>query len=244
MMPTAVAITSATWPKDRRGYALGILAGGSSFFAALGPVVGGVLTAVSWRLVFLINVPLALAAIVLTSAGTPALQADPDQSPASRLGGDRRVRGGDRRLDLRPVPRATRRLAQSHHGRAIGDLRRRVRGLLVGGAAGRRSADRVPAVSPAELPRVRAQSGDRRRNRARARLPVAVLSAAGRRGRPGDRRDRVDSRNDPDHPGGADGGPHVRSSRRAPAAGRRVSRARVIRRRAWASPPRATVRSG
>ena len=78
MMPTAVAITSAVWPRERRGYALGILAGGSSFFAALGPVVGGVLTAVSWRLVFLINVPLALAAIALTLAGTPALPPDPD----------------------------------------------------------------------------------------------------------------------------------------------------------------------
>jgi EmrB/QacA subfamily drug resistance transporter len=77
MMPTAVAITSATWPKNRRGYALGILAGGSSFFAALGPVLGGVLTSVSWRLVFLINVPLALAAIALTLAGTPPLPPDP-----------------------------------------------------------------------------------------------------------------------------------------------------------------------
>jgi EmrB/QacA subfamily drug resistance transporter len=76
MMPTAVAITSAVWPKERRGYALGVLAGGSAFFAALGPVLGGVLTAISWRLVFLINVPLALAAIGLTLTGTPALPAD------------------------------------------------------------------------------------------------------------------------------------------------------------------------
>ena len=78
MMPTAVAITSAVWPRERRGYALGILAGGSSFFAALGPVLGGVLTSVSWRLVFLINVPLALTAVALTLAGTPELPADPE----------------------------------------------------------------------------------------------------------------------------------------------------------------------
>jgi EmrB/QacA subfamily drug resistance transporter len=77
MMPTAVAITSATWPKERRGYALGILAGGSAFFAALGPVLGGILTSVSWRLVFLINVPLALIAIGLTLAGTPSLPPEP-----------------------------------------------------------------------------------------------------------------------------------------------------------------------
>ncbi len=44
MMPTALAIMSAVYPQERRGQALGILAGGSAFFAALGPVLGGLLT--------------------------------------------------------------------------------------------------------------------------------------------------------------------------------------------------------
>ena len=74
MMPTAVAITSAVYPRARRGTALGILAGGSAFFAALGPVLGGLLTSIDWRLVFLINVPLALATIVLTLSATPPLR--------------------------------------------------------------------------------------------------------------------------------------------------------------------------
>ena len=65
MMPTSMAIVSATFPQSRRGFALGILAGGSAFFAALGPVLGGVLTSIDWRLVFLVNVPLAIAAAVL-----------------------------------------------------------------------------------------------------------------------------------------------------------------------------------
>jgi EmrB/QacA subfamily drug resistance transporter len=73
MMPTAVAITSAVWPEERRGYALGILAGGSAFFAALGPVLGGLLTSIDWRLVFLVNVPLALALIAITRSATPNL---------------------------------------------------------------------------------------------------------------------------------------------------------------------------
>ena len=77
MMPAAVAITSAVWPLERRGFALGLLAGLSAFFAAAGPVLGGSLTSISWRLVFLINVPLALGAIVLTVLGTPALAANP-----------------------------------------------------------------------------------------------------------------------------------------------------------------------
>jgi EmrB/QacA subfamily drug resistance transporter len=73
MMPTAVAIVSAVAPADRRGMALGVLAGGSAFFAALGPVLGGILTSIDWRLVFFINVPLALLAIGLTLRGTPPL---------------------------------------------------------------------------------------------------------------------------------------------------------------------------
>src|SRR4029453_1304749 len=74
MMPTAIAITSAVFPADRRGWALGILAGASAFFAALGPVLGGLLASIDWRLVFLINVPLALATIGLTLYATPALR--------------------------------------------------------------------------------------------------------------------------------------------------------------------------
>jgi EmrB/QacA subfamily drug resistance transporter len=77
-MPTAVAIVSAVFPSSRRGSALGILAGASAFFAALGPVLGGLLTSIDWRLVFLINVPLAAAAVLLTLSATPRLDPDPN----------------------------------------------------------------------------------------------------------------------------------------------------------------------
>jgi EmrB/QacA subfamily drug resistance transporter len=78
MMPTALAIVAAVYPAERRGRALGILAGASAFFAALGPVLGGLLTSIDWRLVFLVNVPLALLAIALTLRATPSLEPDPD----------------------------------------------------------------------------------------------------------------------------------------------------------------------
>jgi EmrB/QacA subfamily drug resistance transporter len=80
MMPTALAIVSAVYPDEEKGAALGILAGASAFFAALGPVLGGALTAIDWRLVFLINVPLAVLAILLTLRATPRLEPDPDAS--------------------------------------------------------------------------------------------------------------------------------------------------------------------
>jgi EmrB/QacA subfamily drug resistance transporter len=80
MMPTALAIVSAVYPDEEKGSALGILAGASAFFAALGPVLGGVLTAIDWRLVFLVNVPLAVLAIFLTLRWTPEVEPDPDAS--------------------------------------------------------------------------------------------------------------------------------------------------------------------
>src|ERR1700759_5365764 len=80
MMPTALAIVSAVYPDEEKGAALGILAGASAFFAALGPVLGGVLTAIDWRLVFLVNVPLAIITIVLTLRATPEIEPDPDAS--------------------------------------------------------------------------------------------------------------------------------------------------------------------
>jgi EmrB/QacA subfamily drug resistance transporter len=74
MMPTAVAIVSNVFPRERRGTALGVLAGGSAFFAALGPVFGGLLTSIDWRAVFWVNVPLAAVTIGLTAAFTPPLR--------------------------------------------------------------------------------------------------------------------------------------------------------------------------
>ncbi|HEY5845777.1 MAG TPA: MFS transporter [Microlunatus sp.] len=45
LMPASVAITAVVWPEERRGFALGILAGASACFAAIGPALGGLLTA-------------------------------------------------------------------------------------------------------------------------------------------------------------------------------------------------------
>jgi EmrB/QacA subfamily drug resistance transporter len=81
MLPTTLAIVSAVFPERDRGRALGIVAGASAFFAALGPVLGGLLTQyIDWRAVFLINVPLAAVTIALTLLYTPALRAEPGTS--------------------------------------------------------------------------------------------------------------------------------------------------------------------
>ena len=78
MMPTSIAIVSSVFPGSRRGTALGVVAGGSASFAALGPVLGGLLTSIDWRLVFVLNLVLAVLAVVLTLRSTPDIQPDPD----------------------------------------------------------------------------------------------------------------------------------------------------------------------
>ena len=72
MLPGSVAIVSATFPAHERGKALGTMGGVSAIAGALGPTIGGALTsAVSWRLVLLVNVPLAAACVVATLSAVP-----------------------------------------------------------------------------------------------------------------------------------------------------------------------------
>lgn len=80
MMPTAVAIVSATFPREEKGKALGLLAGFAAFAAALGPVIGGGLASLDWRLVFLVNTPLAVITILLTLNATAPLKLAKDAS--------------------------------------------------------------------------------------------------------------------------------------------------------------------
>ncbi len=78
MMPTSIAIVSSVFPLERRGWSLGVVAGGSATFAALGPVLGGLLASIDWRLVFVLNLVLAIVVVVLTLRSVPDLRPDPD----------------------------------------------------------------------------------------------------------------------------------------------------------------------
>ncbi|MET8975819.1 MFS transporter [Streptomyces sp. NPDC004539] len=81
--PTALALLLAAFPPERRARAVSVWAGVGGAAAALGPPLGGLLVELSWRLVFLVNVPLGLLALafgrrVLTesrdaSSGVPDL---------------------------------------------------------------------------------------------------------------------------------------------------------------------------
>ncbi len=78
-VPASLALLRAAYPEPAaRARAIGRWGGIAGIAAAAGPILGGVLvTAVGWRLVFFVNVPIGLLAMVLTARQVPA----PDPRP-------------------------------------------------------------------------------------------------------------------------------------------------------------------
>ena len=67
LVPGSLALISASFPKERRGKAIGTWAGFTSLMTAIGPVVGGwVIQHVSWRWIFFLNIPLAIIVVIAT----------------------------------------------------------------------------------------------------------------------------------------------------------------------------------
>jgi EmrB/QacA subfamily drug resistance transporter len=70
--PVSLALLSAAFPPERRGWALGIFGGITGLAVIAGPVVGGGVTqGLDWQWIFWLNVPIGLAAIPLLLAKMP-----------------------------------------------------------------------------------------------------------------------------------------------------------------------------
>jgi EmrB/QacA subfamily drug resistance transporter len=87
LMPNSLAILSQSFSGESKGRAIGIWAATGAALGAIGPVVGGwFIDMGSWRTIFLLNLPLAVAAIVLAWRFVPR---DPHKHdyPLDALGG-------------------------------------------------------------------------------------------------------------------------------------------------------------
>jgi EmrB/QacA subfamily drug resistance transporter len=67
LLPTSLGLLLPEYPPARRGAAVGIWAAVGGVAAAAGPPLGGLLVQAGWRWVFIVNVPIGLAAMVAAS---------------------------------------------------------------------------------------------------------------------------------------------------------------------------------
>lgn len=70
-MATSLALLLHSFPPARRARAIGVWSAMGGVAASLGPPVGGLLLGASWRWIFLVNVPVGIAALVLGSRVLP-----------------------------------------------------------------------------------------------------------------------------------------------------------------------------
>ena len=72
LVPGSLAIISASFDERTRGAAIGTWSGATALTMAVGPVAGGWLAAhLSWRWVFLLNIPFALAVLIIAATRLP-----------------------------------------------------------------------------------------------------------------------------------------------------------------------------
>lgn len=88
LVPGSLAIISATFSESERGRAIGTWAGASALTTALGPVIGGWLVDTwSWRIIFLINVPIAMLAVSLAIRHVPESRVESREVAVDWIGG-------------------------------------------------------------------------------------------------------------------------------------------------------------
>lgn len=78
LTPSALAVIVAIFPRERRGPAIGTWTAWTGVAMVIGPLAGGELLALgSWRLIFLINLPLVAVCLLLIQISMPSEQRPP-----------------------------------------------------------------------------------------------------------------------------------------------------------------------
>src|ERR1700744_5131739 len=81
LTPSSLSLVLATSTPERRHGAVRAWTAVGGAAAALGPVVGGLLVAASWRWVFYVNVPIGIAALIVGWRRLPAVPGHPVRPP-------------------------------------------------------------------------------------------------------------------------------------------------------------------
>ena len=83
LTPTSLGLVLASYQPERRAGAVRAWTATAGVAAAIGPVIGGLLVAASWRWVFLINVPIGVAALIVGWRRLPRIPGHPVERPAT-----------------------------------------------------------------------------------------------------------------------------------------------------------------
>ena len=86
MLPLSLAIVCNAFPAGQQARALGIWAGISAVALGIGPLAGGLLVDLDWRLIFWINLPIAALGIAITALAAPE-SSDPGSGQRVDLAG-------------------------------------------------------------------------------------------------------------------------------------------------------------
>ena len=103
-MPASLGLLLPEFPPEKRGLAIGLWAAVGGTAAAAGPVIGGLLVELSWRWVFLVNLPVGIGAIVARrarAARDPRGGRARSRTSLSAGAADRERRDADRRRSSR-----------------------------------------------------------------------------------------------------------------------------------------------
>ena len=84
LMPTSLGLLLPEFPPEKRAGAVALWAAVGGVAAAAGPPLGGLLVELSWRWVFLVNVPIALGAVLIGRTLLTEIR-DPDPGPRPDL---------------------------------------------------------------------------------------------------------------------------------------------------------------
>ena len=81
LMPSSLGLLLAAYPPERRAGAVRIWAATSGIAAALGPVLGGLLVSIDWRWIFIVNLPVGIAALIAGRRFLPVVPRVPEPLP-------------------------------------------------------------------------------------------------------------------------------------------------------------------
>lgn len=75
VVPTSLGLLLPSFPKERHSMVVGVWAGVGAVAASAGPPIGGVLVAADWRWIFLVNLPIGVATLVIGRIVLPEIRA-------------------------------------------------------------------------------------------------------------------------------------------------------------------------